>query len=103
MKTTPDENRRACQEHLGRFFGAYREVTMAKAAMKALRFLAASGVAMEGKPSGWAAGIIYALGNADRQACGVPWPLNKEFGEFFDVSMSTIRKRAAQVRKALVT
>ena len=102
MKTTPEQNTRACQEHLGRLFETCRELTMARAAMKALQFLAASGVAMEGKPSGWAAGIIYVLANADRQACGVPWLLNKEFEEFFDVSMSTIRKRAAQVRKALV-
>jgi hypothetical protein len=69
--------------------------------MKALQFLAASDVAMEGKPAGWAAGIIYALANRDKRACGVPGLLNSEVEEFFDVSMSTVRKRAAQVERAL--
>jgi hypothetical protein len=69
--------------------------------MKALQFLAASDVAMEGKPAGWAAGIIYALANRDKRACGVPGLLNREVEEFFDVLMSTVRKRAAQVERAL--
>jgi hypothetical protein len=69
--------------------------------MKVLRFLAAGEVAMEGKPSGWAAGIIYALANRGKRACGVPWLLNRELEEFFDVTMSTIRKRAAQVERVL--
>jgi len=101
MKATLKESRWACQEHLERFFETYYEVTMAKAAMKALRFLAISDVAMEGKPAGWAAGTIYALANRDKRACGVPGLLNSEVEEFFDVSMSTVRKRAAQVERAL--
>ena len=90
-----------CRAHLDRFFASYRDEKMHKAAMKALRFLAADDEPMRGKPEGWAAGIVYALANRDRRACGVPWMLNAEFEEFFGVTMSTIRKRAAQVERAL--
>ena len=56
---------------------------------------------IRGKPEGWAAGIIYALANRDRRACGVPGMLNAELEEFFGVTMSTVYKRAAQVERAL--
>ena len=90
-----------CREQLGRFFASYGDAKMQKAAMKALRFLAADDEPMRGKPEGWAARIVYGLANRDRRACGVPWMLNAEFEEFFGVTMSTIRKRAAQVERAL--
>ena len=88
-------------EQLDRFFASYRDARMQKAAMKALRFLAADGEPMRGKPKGWAAGIVYALANRDRRACGVPWMLNAEVEKFFGVTMSTVYKRAAQVERAL--
>jgi len=90
-----------CREHLDRFFASCRDAKMQKAAVKALRFLAAGDEPMRGKPEGWAAGIVYALANRDRRACGVPGMLNAEFEEFFGVTMSTVYKRAAQVDRAL--
>ena len=90
-----------CREHLDRFFASYGHAKMQKAAMKALRFLAADDEPMRGKPEGWVAGIVYALANRDRRACGVPGMLNSEFEEFFGVTMSTVYKRAAQVERAL--
>lgn len=68
----------------------------------ALKRLFSCKILMPGKPGGWAGGIIYALANQGRRACGVPNLLNKEFEEFFDVSMGTIYKRAWQIRKLLV-
>ena len=91
----------ACSDHLDRFFVSYGDTKMQKAAMKALRYLAAGDEPMRGKPEGWAAGIVYALANRDRRACGVPGMLNAEFEEFFGVTMSTVYKRAAQVERAL--
>ena len=93
--------RKACRDHLDRFFASYGDAKMQKAAMKALRFLVAGDEPMRGKPEGWAAGIIYALANRDRRACGVPDMLNAEVEEFFGVTMSTIRRRAAEVDRAL--
>ena len=90
-----------CKEHLERFFASYPDSALQKCAAKAMRFLEAHEKPLTGKPEGWAAGIIYALANLDRQACGVPGLLNSEFAEFFGVSMGTIRKRAASVVERL--
>jgi hypothetical protein len=90
-----------CRKHLDRFFTSYCDTKMQRAAMKALRFLAAGDEPMRGKPEGWAAGIIYALANRDRRACGVPGMLNAEVEEFFGITMGTVRKRATQVERAI--
>ena len=91
----------ACREHLDRFFTRYPDPTFQQRAAKALRFLSPGDAPLAGKPQGWAAGIVYALANRGRRACGVPGILNAEFEQFFRVSMSTVRKRAAQVLRAI--
>jgi hypothetical protein len=87
----------ACREELDRFFASYPNPALEKRAEKAWRFLATVEKPLAGKPEGWAAGMIYAVANLDRQACGVPGLLNSEFAKFFNVSMETARKRAANV------
>ena len=87
----------ACREHLDRFFATHPNPVLEERATKALEFLAKVEKLLAGKPEGWAAGMIYAVANLDRQACGVPGLLNSEFIEFFSVSMETVRKRAANV------
>lgn len=91
----------ACRRHLERFFRSYPDSALQERATKALRFLAAGDAELAGKPAGWAAGIIYALANRGRRACGVPGILNAEFEQFFGVSMGTVRKRAVQVLRAV--
>jgi hypothetical protein len=90
-----------CRERLEEFFASYRDAALEKRAMKALRFLATVEKPLAGKPEGWAAGMVYAIANLDRQACGVPGLLNSEFTEFFNVSMETVRKRAAHIARYL--
>jgi hypothetical protein len=97
-KPTPAQQ---CCEHLDRFFATYHDPTMQKSAMKALRFLAACDGSLSGKPEGWAAGIVYFIANRGGRPCGVPGLLNADFALFFRVSMSVIRRRAAQVERAL--
>ncbi|HET6247543.1 MAG TPA: hypothetical protein VFE47_07600 [Tepidisphaeraceae bacterium] len=92
---------RQCREHFDRYFDHYPNGVMDKRAMKTLRFVMADEEARAGKPGGWAAGIIYFLANQDRQACGVPGLLNSELEEFFGVSISTVRKRAAWIHLAV--
>jgi hypothetical protein len=87
----------ACREQLGRFFTSYPNSALEKRAAKVLRFLATIEKPLMGKPEGWVAGMIYAVANLDRQACGVPGLLNSEFTSFFSVSMETVRRRAARV------
>ena len=101
MVTEEKDIQKQCREHLDRFFASYRDAKMQKAAMKTLRFMAAGDEPMGGKPEGWAAGIVYALANRGRRACGVPGMLNVEVEEFFGVTMNTIRRRAAQVGRAM--
>ena len=91
----------ACQKQLDRFFAAYPNPTLNTRTVKALRFLATGEKALMGKPEGWAAGVIYAIANLDRQPCGVPGLLNSEFTEFFGVTMETIRRRAAEVASGI--
>ena len=87
----------ACRARLERFFAGHPDAATQKRALKALRLLTAADQSLSGKPEGWAAGIIYAVANRDRQACGVPGLLNSKFEAIFGVSMGTIRKRAAQI------
>ena len=87
----------ACRDCLELFFADHPDATLRKRALKALRLLAACDEPLAGKPAGWAAGIVYAVANRDRQACGVPGILNRELEALFGVSMGTIRKRAAQI------
>ena len=101
MGTMNTDFQKLCREHIERFFSSYRDAAMQKSAMKALRFLVAGDEPMGGKPEGWAAGIIYAMANRDRRACGVPGMLNAEVEQFFGVTMNTIRRRAAQVERTM--
>jgi len=101
MTSTKQDCEKACRDSFDRFFASYRDPAMQKSAMKTLRFLVAGDESMGGKPEGWAAGIIYALANRDRRACGVPGMLNAEVEQFFGVTMNTIRRRAAQVNRAM--
>jgi len=94
----PQTSRR---ELLERFFADHPDAALHKRVLKALRFLAAGDKPLAGKPAGWAGGIIYAVANRDRQACGVPGLLNSEFEARFGVSMGTICKRAAQIEELL--
>lgn len=93
--------RKSCQEHLDRYFAAHPNAELQKQSLKALRLLAASEDRFDGKPEGWAAGIVYAVANRDRRPVGVPGLLNSEFEQFFSVSMGTARRRAAKVSEEL--
>jgi hypothetical protein len=101
MNTTNHNVDLECKDFLNSFFDSNCSDTLRKRALKALRFLVASDEPLSGEPAGWAAGIVYALANRDRRACGVPGLLNKDLEEFFGVSMGTIRKRAARVEALL--
>ena len=101
MTTAKQEMQRQCRAELDRFFATYPNPALQRSAAKALRFLVASDERLHGKPEAWAAGIIYALANRDRRPCGVPGMLNDEVEQFFVVSISTVRRRAAQVMWAL--
>ena len=101
MKMTDRNFEPECKDFLNRFFDSYRDDTLQKQALKALRFLMASDNPLLGKPAGWAAGIVYALANRYRLPCGVPGLLNKDLEEFFGASIRMIRERAVRVDELL--
>jgi hypothetical protein len=90
-----------CRRHLDRFFAEYPNTALQKNTAKALRVLASEEMPLAGKREVWAAGIIYAVANRDRQAVGVPGILNSEFEAFFAVTMGSVRQRAADVTRRL--
>ena len=91
----------ACRVHLDHFFAAHANAEMQGRALNALRLLRASDKPLEGKAEGWAAGIIYAIATDGHRPCGVPDVLNSEFERLMGVTMSTVRKRAAQVMEII--
>lgn len=91
----------ACQRLLGDFFAKYPNGQLHVQSDRTLKKLLASKISMQGKSGGWVGGIVYAIANQYRQACGLPDILNSEAEEFFGVSMGTIYKRASAVRKML--
>ena len=70
MDVTNQDCELACRELLERFFADHPDATAQKRVLRALRFLTADNKLLGGRPEGWAAGIIYAVANRDRQACG---------------------------------
>jgi hypothetical protein len=98
MKT---ENRLVSQELLAAFFKHFPNSRLQSEVNCVLKSLMDFRIPMPGKSGGWAGGMIYALANRCRRACGIPGLLNKESEEFFNVSMSMIYKRAAVIRKLL--
>jgi hypothetical protein len=101
MKATAWNFEMDCKDFLNHFFDSYRDDALRKKSLKAVRFLMACDEPLLGRPGGWAAGIVYALANRGRQACGVPGLLNKDFEKFFGVTMETIRERAVRVSERL--
>ena len=90
-----------CQELLAAFFKKFPNPDLRLQAYRVLRNLIKVKFPMLGKSGGWAGGIIYALANLYHYPCGIPGLLNQECEEFFSVSMGTIHKRAAMIRKIL--
>ena len=92
----------ACQKLLSAFFEKYPNANLQIEANRVLKCFSDFQLLKHGKPGGWAGGVIYALTNQYHRACGVPCILNKECEEFFDVSMGTIYKRTAMIKKLLL-
>lgn len=88
-----------CQRLLTAFFKKNPNPVLQTEANRLLNKFLVQKISMQGKPGGWAGGIIYAAANRYRRACGVPGLLNKEYSQFFRVSMETIYRRAADFRR----
>jgi hypothetical protein len=102
MNATTTDFETQCRKHLDRFFAAHPNAALEKQSHKALRLLRACEKPLQGKPEGWAAGIIYAVATDGRIPCGVPDILNADFERFMGVTMSTVRTRAARAKELII-
>ena len=84
--------------YLAAFLAEYPNAQLRGQSERVLRELEAKGHSLNGKLGGWAAGIVYAVGST---VCGVPGVLNAEMEKAFGVSMSTVYRRAAAVRREI--
>ena len=98
-----EHNDQLCLKLMSAYFEKCPNPYLQVEVIKILKSLQDSIFPLPGNPGGWAAGIIYALANQYRRACGIPGLLNKECEKFFDVSMGTIYKRATTIRKLLMS
>jgi hypothetical protein len=97
-----EKNDKTCHQYLADFFKKFPNPPLQRNANAMLRSLLDFKFPMPGKSGGWAGGIIYALANQYKRACGIPGLLNSESEAFFDVAMSTIYKRAWKIREILL-
>jgi len=91
-----------CQQLLAAFFKKHPNHHLQIEVNHILKRLSALKISMHGKAGGWAGGIVYALANQHRRACGIPGLLNKECEKFFDVSINTIYRRAGRIRELIL-
>jgi hypothetical protein len=80
------------------FFKKYPNDDLKKRTALALLALLKRKKVFPGKPEGWAAGIVFAVGS---RGCGVPDVLNDDLAKAFGVTMSTIYKRSWAVKRLL--
>ena len=93
-----ENKEKSCQELLDAFFKRFPNPVLQTESNCLLNFMLDHNIPMPGKPGGWAGGFIYGFANRYCFPCGIPGLLNKEAEKFFNVSMSTIYKRAAMIR-----
>ena len=86
---------KTCWEFLAAFFKRFPNAQLQARVHSALPQMLAKKKDFLGKPAGWAAGLVHALGN--RTGVGVPGVLNRELEDVFVASIGTIHKRSAQI------
>ena len=90
-----------CRSMLAKFSTSFPDEHFYAAALSSLESLLAQRDCCDGKPGGWAGGIVYAIARHGREASPLTF-LNSELEAVFGVSMSTIRKRAEQLWPAVL-
>jgi hypothetical protein len=99
MMAMKENKGEAYQRLLAAFFKKYPNVHLQIEVDRILKRLLALRIPMPGKPGGWAGGIVYAMSSI---GVGVPGALNRELEKSFNVSVGTIYRRAAVIRKLLL-
>ena len=88
----------ACAKLYIAFFESFPDNNLRDLVSQALALLLKRQTDFPGAPGAWAGGIVFAVGSS---GCGVPGIMNAELEKAFGANMSTIRKRAQQVKEIL--
>lgn len=94
-----ENKKQTYQQLLAAFFKKYPNPHLQVEVNRILKRLLALKIPLPGKPGGWVGGIVYAMSSI---GVGVPGVLNSELEKAFNVTMGTIYKRAALIRKLLL-
>lgn len=87
-----------CSDLFVAFFKQYPNNYLQKQASMAVLSLLKRRKVVIGKPEGWVAGIVFAVGGV---GCGVLNVLNMDLEKAFGVSMSTTYKQSMEVKRLL--
>ncbi len=98
MKTNDRQFEGACAKLYIEFFENFPNDDLRDRVSRTIAMLLKRQSDFPGDPSGWAGGIVYAVGSS---GCGVPNVMNADLEKAFGTKMPAIRKRAAQVRQLL--
>jgi hypothetical protein len=88
----------ACAAMCSNFFEKFPNNDLRDLVSQTLLLLLKRQTDFPGEPGGWAGGVVSAVAS---KGCGVPGILNADLEKAFGTTMGTIRKRAAQVKRAL--
>lgn len=85
----------ACREMLAKFFDSFPDDAFQSVALQSLETFLTQCQHPDGKPGGWAGGLIHTL--AKNTGLGKHVVLNSDLETIFGVTIGTIRRRADQV------
>jgi len=88
-----------CREALDAYFEKHPNPNLQASCAGALFKLLKLKPALTGKLNGWLGGLVYAVANDARNACGVDGVLNADFSAAWGVSMNTIRNRSWEIKR----
>ena len=89
-----DDRFAACRGMLARFFERFPDDSLQSITLGSLEKLLSQHDCCDGKPGGWAGGLVHAITKCVKPGHHVI--LNSELEEIFGVSIGTIRKRSEQ-------
>ena len=89
-----------CRDALDAYFSKHPNPALQAACLPALDELLKRDVKLTGALAGWMGGLVYAVANDAKFPCGVDGVLNADFSAAWGVTMNTIRRRAAEIKRA---
>jgi hypothetical protein len=98
MSAKPESTAEKCYKILAAYFARFPNDVFRRRVYRQIPALLKAKPVLPGKLEGWMAGLVYAVTS---NRCGVPDVLNHDFEQAFGVTMNTVYRRAAAIRREL--